>query len=85
MLIFQWFSALRLAVDLCEVKEMVDHVHQIETAFLYLFDERPVQSCRSLEKVDTSEYTICGSRISKYPKAQIGQAMTNVEVNAAHG
>ena len=71
MLIFQWFPDLRLAVDLREIKEMIDHVDQVETAFLYLFDKRPVQGCCSFEKVDTSEYTICASRISKCPKSSM--------------
>ena len=64
MLVFQGFSYLGLAVDLCEIKEMVDHVDQVETAFLYLFDERPVQGGRSFEKIDTSEYTICAIELA---------------------
>ena len=66
MLIFQWFPDLRLTVDLREIKEMVDHVDQVETALLYLFDERPVKGSRSFEQVDTPEYTICARELAKH-------------------
>jgi len=84
MLVLQWFAGLRLAVDLREIKKVINHVDQVETTFLYLFDERPVQSCRPFEKIDTSEYAICGLDISRRPLSSNERGMTNAEVNAAH-
>lgn len=34
-----------LVVDLCKVEKMIDHVNEIEAAFLNLLDERPIKRC----------------------------------------
>ena len=48
-------SGCRFVVDLCKVEEVIDHVNEVEAAFLHLLDKRPVKCSAAFEKIDTAQ------------------------------